>query len=402
MSLASHVIEACKAVDDVLGRPLARRATGPRRPLPPHPTDILVVRLWGLGNLVLMAGLLAAQLQRGLRVRLLTLARHEAFLARHLPQLEVLGLPKPGSPRLLLALAARLAELRQRPPDLIVDAETFLKLPTALLRLLLDAPIVGQDTPGQGRGPLLDRALAYDPTRHVAHTCAALFALGGLDATAAAPLGWSQEAATSQRLRARLGLEAGAPLVLLHPGSGDHFPGRRWAPARFAALAGALARDGAAVALTGSKTERGLCQGVARASGAAVLDLSGAITGDGLAELLLASRLLVTNDTGPLHLADALAVPVVGLFGPNTPHRYGPRRPGSVALFADLPCSPCLDDRLAKRSRCQRPLCMEALDTGAVLAACRSILAGSPELAAAATLPSSPIREVGVPLGRLG
>lgn len=369
--LRSRIIEGLKRLDAWLGARLVTRLAGARRELHASPQDVLLVRLWGLGNLALLAPLLAAQGER--RVRLLTLARHRRFLERHLPQVETLLLPEPTSLAFLPATVAAALRLYRDPPDVVVEAETFLRLPALLVRRATGAPVVGMDTPGQGRGRLLDRGVRYDPTRHVASTFAALFAAAGLPSEPRSGVLTGQH---SERLAlaTRLGVDGPGPLVLLHPGSGDHFPGRRWAPGRFASLARALAARGCRVAVTGSRGERSLTAAVVRAAGVRVLDLTGRVDTGELTDLLELADLLVTNDTGPLHLADVLGVPVVGLFGPNTPHRYGPRGPRSLALFADLPCSPCLDDRLAKSSACRDHRCMSALAVPAVLGACLRLL----------------------------
>ena len=131
--------------------------------------------------------------------------------------------------------------------------------------------------------------------------------------------------------------------------------------------------------------EAHLLRRMARAAGdAPVTDLCGRLDTRALLALLARADLLVTNDTGPLHLADALGTPAVALYGPNTPHRYGPRLPVSRAVFADLPCSPCLDDRSMKRSSCRRYRCMEALSVAAVARACTAALSGRSRAAAAA------------------
>jgi heptosyltransferase-2 len=185
-------------------------------------------------------------------------------------------------------------------------------------------------------------------------------------------------AAATARLDALLAgeLPGDGPLVVLHPGSGDHFPGRRWDPLRFAELGRRLARaQGARLAVTGTPAEARLARAVLDGLPAGALDLCGRLDCAGLLALLAHARLLVANDTGPVHLADALGTPCVALYGPNTPHRYGPRGPRSIALFADLPCSPCLDDRSMKRSSCRDHRCMRALDVDTALAACRLALA---------------------------
>jgi heptosyltransferase-2 len=384
VTLHSRLLDLLKSADSALGIPLARALEGPARPLPENPRDVLCLRLWGLGNLVLLGPLFALAGER--RVRLVTLARHADFMRRHFPRVELLLLPEPPSLALPLALLSVARSVRSAPPDLVVDAEQFLRLPLILLRAACDAPVVGMDTPGQGRAPLLDRAVRYDPTRHVADTFLALAHAGRLPAVpgpvrlAPSP---EERAALLRRLDAGEAHAAGArrgpqsgPLVVLHPGSGDHFPGRRWPPARFGKLAARLAREcGARIVLTGVRAEAPLVRAVACAAGVPVLDLCGTLDARALVALLAEADLLVANDTGPVHLADAVGTACVALYGPNTPHRYGPRGPHTRALFADLPCSPCLDDRTMKRSACRHHACMLALQPDDVEGACRALLA---------------------------
>lgn len=378
MSLPSRLIEVAKGVDALIGRPLARAARGPLRTLPTDPEDVLVIRLWGLGNLALLAPQFAANRQR--RLRLMTLQRNAAFVRNYLPGVELLSVPEPLSPRFPLAVAQIARQLTRDRPQVIVDCEQFLRLPLTMVRWASGAPCVGLDTPGQGRGPLLDGPLAYEPLRHGAETFAALWARAGL-ATDDAPGGLQSTPERHQAQRQTWGLDD-RPLVVVHPGSGDHFPGRRWPAERFGELMNVLANeDTYQLVITGTADERGLCARAAKAAmsstTASIKDLSGQLNIEALIDLLSGAALLLSNDTGPLHLADALDTPTVGLFGPNTPHRYGPRRHGSVALHTDLPCSPCLDDRQMKHSSCRHYACMTSLPVEDVAHACRALLSAS-------------------------
>jgi len=107
---------------------------------------------------------------------------------------------------------------------------------------------------------------------------------------------------------------AGAqPLVVVHPGATD--PRRRWPAEKFAELASACAADGSHVAIIGDGSEQELAERVAAlAASADVRSLAGALDMGGLVRLLARADVVVANDSGPRHLAQALGVPTVGIF----------------------------------------------------------------------------------------
>jgi heptosyltransferase-2 len=164
---------------------------------------------------------------------------------------------------------------------------------------------------------------------------------------------------------ARPGGEPPAP-VLRAPGVGrgrgpGHrtvalFPGanaesRRWPAGRFSALAQRLSSEGHRVLVLGGPGEEGLTEAVATAGAACgqCEDLGGRTDLAGLANVLAGCDAVVTNDTGPMHLAAALGTPVVALEGPADVRQTRPLGP-RVRLVGrfDLPCVPCV------RNRCPR------------------------------------------------
>jgi ADP-heptose:LPS heptosyltransferase len=104
----------------------------------------------------------------------------------------------------------------------------------------------------------------------------------------------------------------GRPLAVLQPGASD--PRRCWSAASFAAVGDALASAGAAVAINGTRAEVGLVRTVLDHMREPALDLTGQLSLGGLCGLLEAATLMVSNDTGPLHLALAIGTPSVGIF----------------------------------------------------------------------------------------
>ena len=114
-------------------------------------------------------------------------------------------------------------------------------------------------------------------------------------------------------------------LVTLHPGAGDRR--RRWPPEKFAAVGDALAGVGARVAVVGIEEDRALISGIVDAMNHEALDLCGRLSLRGLVGLLSRCAVVVSNDSGPLHLAAAVGVATVGIFwGPNFINASPPTR----------------------------------------------------------------------------
>ena len=102
------------------------------------------------------------------------------------------------------------------------------------------------------------------------------------------------------------------PFAVLHPGATT--PRRRWSPEHFATVGDALAAEGLSVLVTGTGPERSLLDNVVAAMKAPALIVCDALSLGGLAALLSRADVVVSNDTGPLHLAGAVGAPTVGIF----------------------------------------------------------------------------------------
>ena len=141
----------------------------------------------------------------------------------------------------------------------------------------------------------------------------------------------------------------GERLVLLQPGATD--PRRRWPARAFAAVGDRLARAGFRVAINGARDEAALVHDVAARMRAPPIDLAGRLSLGGLCGLLERTALLVSNDTGPLHLALALGVPAVGIFWLTNLIEGMPLRPSTLhaALAVRTRCPICDRDNLHTR-----------------------------------------------------
>jgi len=186
----------------------------------------------------------------------------------------------------------------------------------------------------------------------------------------------ADEAAVA-RLLAGCGVKEGATLVAVHPGAVR--PEKRWPAERFAAVAKWLVEECAAwVVLLGTPGEAGLLDEIVRMAEAKgrVLALPG-LNLKQAAALLKRARLFVGNDSGLMHLAAVLDVPLVAVFGPGAPWLTGPwtSAPYQVVL-EEFPCRPCRQRFFAE---CQpassgKPPCLEAVGVEKVVQAAFAVL----------------------------
>jgi heptosyltransferase-2 len=136
---------------------------------------------------------------------------------------------------------------------------------------------------------------------------------------------------------------------------------KRWLPERFAEAAGALATArGASIALFGSKTERDLCQEVAeRLDGQEVTNFAGQTTLSQFIDLASGCELFLTNDSGSMHIASALGVPTVAIFGATDDTTTGPTGRNARVVRHPVDCSPCLLRECPIDHRCMTGVSVE-------------------------------------------
>jgi heptosyltransferase-2 len=138
-----------------------------------------------------------------------------------------------------------------------------------------------------------------------------------------------------------LGLHGPRFLVGLSPGA-SFGPAKRWLPDRFADLADRLINAlHADVLIFGSREERPLAETIASEMEHTPIILAGETTLRQFMALLARCRLIITNDSGPMHLAAALGIPLVAVFGSTDERATGPVSPNARVVSHPVPCSPC-------------------------------------------------------------
>ncbi|GAB4250931.1 MAG: lipopolysaccharide heptosyltransferase II [Acidobacteriota bacterium] len=157
----------------------------------------------------------------------------------------------------------------------------------------------------------------------------------------------------------RHGVDYRLPLAALHPGAA-YGPAKRWPAERFAALADRLQeRTELRVVFVGSSGERGLAEAIRRLMRTQPVLLHGETDLPMLLALFRRSRLVVTNDSGPMHLAAAAGAPQIALFGSTDEVATGPLNPRAVVIARHPECSPCFRRTCPIDLRCFRSITVE-------------------------------------------
>jgi ADP-heptose:LPS heptosyltransferase len=348
---------------------------------PPEADRILVLRLGAVGDVVrtLPAASALRTAHPGAQLAWLVEPAAQGVLASQPWIDEVLVFPRDelraAWRRLALLSAARtlarfLSALRARRFDLVLDFHSIFK--SALLSRASGASrrVAYARPHGREGAWLFANRRARLRERRVSRYARNL-ALVRFLGLGAAP--WPTPLRVDPEARRRIGeaLGASAPPVLIHPGSSDATPHKRWTLVGYVELARALAAQGlpVAVARGPSQDENDFAAAlVAGAGGAARLAPETPTLGH-LAALCERARLFVGSDSGPLHVAALVGTPVVQILGPTDPVENQPYT-GSPSRSVRVPvaCSPC-------RRGCAAATCMRRVEPARVLAAARELLA---------------------------
>lgn len=144
------------------------------------------------------------------------------------------------------------------------------------------------------------------------------------------------------RLLQALGLKTDKPIVALMPGA-EYGPAKQWPPEYYAELAKSLSQAGDQVWVMGSAKEVELGASIAADAGPAVTNLCGRTQLVDTVDLLSLCNRAVTNDSGLMHVAAAVGIPLVAIYGSSTPDYTPPLTDRADILYLRLSCSPCFE-----------------------------------------------------------
>ena len=344
------------------------------------PSRILFIRLTALGD-VLLATPAARALKRRFpeaEIDWLVEKPYLPLVAAN-PHVRGLAYDKRGRHAGASGLRRLRAELGERGYDLVVDLQG--KPKTWYLRSSgRRAVAMRKRSPGKSLLALFGR----DPPLVCAHAVD-LF-LDALRPLEVEPAGRELELRLSSELEAEAAALPAGRLVGIAPGT--RWETKRWPAERFGQVAAQLSEQGLQPLLIGGPGERAVFAAVrAQLPAGAVAGDTSALTVGGLAAAIARCALVVSGDSGPAHIAAALGVPVVAVFGPTSPTRWGPLSERARVVRLDLDCSPC-SNHGTRRCPLGHHDCLQKVDSQQVVAAALELL-GAPAAGASAASPGA-------------
>ncbi len=265
-------------------------------------------------------------------------------------------------------LLAAVRRLRAARYDAVLDLQGLLKS-AVLARLAGGARTVGfsrRDLRESLAAAWYSEAVDVSDATHVIDKGLALVrTIGGIVGPSASLPAFALNVPEEPAVEALVTRTAPAGYALLNPGAA--WPNKQWPVDRFGAVAQALRRErGLSSVVLWGPGERGRAEAVVAASAGAA-ELAPPATIPGIAALAMHARLVVSGDTGPLHLAAAVGAPAVALFGPTRAERNGPWSPDDVSLSRLAECQCVYQRRCTREVPCIHGIAVEEVVAAAAL-----------------------------------
>ena len=356
-----------------------------RKLIPPTQPEtikkILILKFFGGGSILLASPIFSSikETLPGARISIITLSENNEICSLLTPidNIYYLDLKSPVS--FFLKYLNLIREIKNENYDVIVDLEfitNFSALTTLLISLTSKpATAIGFSSPSRWRNKVYSVTIPFDHSRHITGIFEKLFSpIIGKPSNVdfKAPKRDLLSAAELSPLTTTL-LETDSEInkiVCVNINAGKLSLLRRWPQENFAELIlGLYHRFGVKTVLIGGKEDISYVDEFTKKlpNNIDIFNFCGKLSIKELIGLFSKSRLLITNDSGPLHIASIVGLPTVSFFGPETPYLYGPLGSEHHVFYEDMFCSPCINIYNSKKSDCHNNICLTSIKPETVL-----------------------------------
>ena len=261
-------------------------------------------------------------------------------------------------------LINNIKELRKEKASISIDTSQSSNISAILSWLTAKTAIGFKKTRGKLRNYVYNHSIELNPDKHMIYNYFDL-----LKSVASAP------PKCIKLIKLPCGKTKYKNLIILHPCTA--ISQKKWQQHKWVKVMEYLAKNNK-IALIGSKEEapmvKRLLNKVSAKAKRKILNLSGKIELDELINIINQSKLFIGIDGGPAHITASAGVPVVGLFGYETPVRYGPFNKNSISIYKNLPCSPCIKAYNNQWPDCTNPICMKRISAEEVIKAIEKLI----------------------------
>jgi ADP-heptose:LPS heptosyltransferase len=350
-----------------------------------RPTKVLLMKFWGLGSILLLSPTL-----RELRYSLPQAKLVFFTSARNREICESIGL---FDERLYLevdkgwfaffhSLTSNILHLIKARYDMVIDFEFFTRFSTMITFFTFSPIRIGYHAWETWRGDIHNVKVPFNRYWHIMDNFYNLVNYLGLpkhdNLIMSKPAVSPADKELVDSLLADKNISG--KFISIHVNASDLVIERRWPYDNFVDLGKQLLANHPDITLIfiGSQSEGESVQQIIRSIGNPhAVDMVAKVTLTQLAYLFERSILVISNDSGPLHLAVAMETPTVSFFGPETPSMYGPRGPNHTVIFKNTDCSPCVNvhDRKSVHCRFEKPRCVTMITVQEALTAVEGRLA---------------------------
>lgn len=251
-----------------------------------------------------------------------------------------------------------LHDLRHEGYDLVIDLQGLLR--SGLLARATGAPFrLGFEEAREGSTLLYTHRIRGGEDVHAVDRYLRIASALGLDVSETGfPMPLFKESPQVSAIKREAGTYA-----VIAPGA--RWTTKKWPAERFGAVASMLPVNSV---IAGAMSDREASQTIEALSGGKARSVAGKTTLKELVSLIKDAEVLISNDSGPMHIAAALRKPVVAVFGPTNPGRTGPYGPGHLIVQADVSCAPCY------KKHCKGMACMDRVSVAQVCDGVKRIL----------------------------
>jgi len=330
--------------------------------------NILVIKTWGLGNLVMLSPSLHAIKKKYpmAKITLLTLKSNKGLVDVH-PLIETACyISNDSYVKTILEFLAFIKE-KQKTFDLVLDFEQFAKVSSLVTFLIRPRFSIGFDNPSSDRNLLYSKSIPYTDHAHMVYSFGRI--LKPLNIILSKNLHYGIDS-SNEFLFSRFPKKFNRHIdpnrdfiVVMHAGTSANCIRRRWPKEYFVKLIKHLIMDfHAKILLTGTQDDMETNDFISRnIDSDSLINSTMQLTIKDLLSSIRGSSLVVSNDTAPVHFASMFNIPTIAFFGPNTPFLYGSLSTKHINFSADMFCSPCINNYNYKLHHCRDPICITRL-----------------------------------------